>query len=516
MIKKILTLFICLPLISQAQFKTKEISIFKNGTGFFIKSGKLKAKSGVVDWSKNLPNPVFGTIWFNSPKNALKGISSFEGDVLETKDAEDLLGILKANVGKKADITTSKGQVSGIINDVSSGYLTLKISNKYRILFPRNILNVEFTDKPAVVYQDEVKKQVLRLTFNNQDAEQALDLMYMQSGIGWTPNYLVQLKGKDKAVITLRANVVNDAEDFENANLHFVVGIPNFKYQHMFSPLTSGHSLTDFLNLANGDYRLQRGDNFAFNNIMAQNVAYTDAPTEMSGSGGSFEGLSGESAEDLYFYHLKDVSLKKGGRAFYDVLKTELSVEHVYEVQLKQNGSSSYYSQGFSFNELYHNEVWHSIKLKNNTDYPLTTGSAMVTKLDGNDEKPISQDELRYTPVKGTSYMRITESSDIMVKDIEQEAEINGPTKKFSGYDYKQITVKGTVTLKNYKSEKVKMRIKRKIIGELVKSDIEWQKNRAVRSGSSLNEENDICWEFNVSAGEETKINYSYKVWIRR
>ena len=515
MVKKLLIVALCLPMVSQGQFKTKEISIFKNGTGFFIKSGSLKSTNKSAEWNEDLPNPVFGTIWFNSSSNALSGISSYEKEVPESKDAQDMLGILKSNIGRKVDVTTDKGPVTGTIDDVSKGYITIKVGDKYRILYTHHILSVDFTEKPATMYDDKVKKQVIRLDFKNDKASQDLDLMYMQSGIGWTPNYLVQLKGKDKASITLRANVINDAEDFENADLHFVVGVPNFKFKHIFSPLTSGASLTDFLNQLSGYGR--GSDVNMFSNVMRQSTgSYQDQESDFDVVGPDFQGLAGASAEDLYFYHLKNVSLKKGGRAFYDVLKADIPVEHVYESYLRQNGNSNYYSQGFSFNQLNHNEVWHSIKLTNNTPFPLTTGSAMVTKLDGGKDKPISQDELQYTPVGGTSYMKITESPDIKMEDIEQESDESGPTKKFSGYEYQLFTVNGSIKLKNFKKEKVKMRIKRRIIGELIKTNIEWQKSRSVRVLSSLNDENDVCWEFMIGAGEEKEISYSYKVWIRR
>src|SRR5690606_16576914 len=323
MVKRILTIALCLPMLTQAQFKTKEISIFKNGTGFFIKTGVLKATQSVAE-IYDTPNPIYGTIWFHSSDNALKGISSTEKEVPESKDANDMLGILKSNIGKKVDVATDKGPVSGIIDDVSKNYVSLKVGDKYRILYTHHILSVDFSEKPGMVFKDNVKKQIIRLEFKNDKATQNLDLMYLQRGIGWTPNYLVQLKGKDKASITLRANVMNDAEDFENADLHFVVGVPNFKYQHIFSPLTSGQSLVDFIGAMLGnswDYRSVSA------NVMRQSTgAYQDQESDFGVVGPDFQGLAGAAAEDLYFYHLKDVTLKKGGRAFYDVLKADIPV----------------------------------------------------------------------------------------------------------------------------------------------------------------------------------------------
>ena len=67
--------------------------------------------------------------------------------------------------------------------------------------------------------------------------------MYLRKGLGWFPNYVVNLKGEEEAEIILRALVVNDAEAIENANINFVVGVPNFKYNNILTPMTGNQSL---------------------------------------------------------------------------------------------------------------------------------------------------------------------------------------------------------------------------------------------------------------------------------
>ena len=52
-------------------FKTSSISIFKNGTAFFIKSGKVKTEDSAYRMTENIPPALFGTYWINSSAGEL-------------------------------------------------------------------------------------------------------------------------------------------------------------------------------------------------------------------------------------------------------------------------------------------------------------------------------------------------------------------------------------------------------------------------------------------------------------
>ena len=58
--------------ISQAK---QTISVFKNGTGFFVKKPDLKWKGniGIIEF---VPDALFGTVWFSTSDNAIKTTSS--------------------------------------------------------------------------------------------------------------------------------------------------------------------------------------------------------------------------------------------------------------------------------------------------------------------------------------------------------------------------------------------------------------------------------------------------------
>ena len=92
--------------ITQAQenpLETESISVFKNNSAFFIKSGTVNTENGQFSMSKNIPAAMYGTLWFHSPDNALKNISSFEREEsnTETRNAKSVASMIKANMDKR-------------------------------------------------------------------------------------------------------------------------------------------------------------------------------------------------------------------------------------------------------------------------------------------------------------------------------------------------------------------------------------------------------------------------------
>ena len=88
-------------LIAQA---TDNVAIFKNGTAFFIKKINLETRnnSGTIN---ELPDALFGTIWFSSPNNTIKSAISDTKQSATKVKAGNLAEIISANIGKTAKIT---------------------------------------------------------------------------------------------------------------------------------------------------------------------------------------------------------------------------------------------------------------------------------------------------------------------------------------------------------------------------------------------------------------------------
>lgn len=521
-------LFTCISLFGTAQdiqkdFKTSSISIFKNKSAFFIKSGTVETTDGTYRITENIPPALFGTYWMSSPNGELTSMSSYM-DTVQTKKsatANSILDMLKANIGKDVVLYFDQtGFARGTIATIqpntlpSQNIVTLQTSDRWLTLPVSNIKRVDFLEKPTQEFELEQQdvKPVLEVNFASNSNKQSLDLMYLAGGLSWTPLYLIELTNEQRARLTLRAEVVNDVENIEETDVHFVVGVPNFSFANRLSPLVQ-LAIPNFVN-----HLATREVNAFSNTLTAQTFNYTtlnEDPFDLEETSAS--GLEGSAEEDLYFYTLKNMTLRKGGRGHYPVFSADVNIEHIYECNLPQNTANpSFYRESFLFDPN-PNKVFHSIKLQNNTTYPFTTGAAMVIKRDGT-TKPISQDRLNYTPVKGHSFVKLTEAPDVHIKQAEKATNREENARKVSRdrniYYYDLITVTGQIEVKNYKNKEIDLNIRRPIIGDLQQSSVKWLKEERINSNGDLNTITDVCWETSIAAEEELTITYSYQIYV--
>lgn len=511
---------------AKKDFTTSSISIFKNGTAFFIKSGTVKPTEGVYRIKKNLPPALSATFWVTSPNNQLDYITGFV-DTLESTQQNtvtDMFDLLSANLGKKVRLHIGKDEiVEGIAQDIGRNTLnagdpvyslmSLQMDGRWMALNKKEIRRIEFFEKPTQVLKQDKKevKPVLEVYFNKQRSEQPLDMMYLSRGLNWTPTYLIELISETKARLALRAEVTNETEDIKGSTVNFVVGVPNFRDANSFSSLVN--LMMDELNTRG----LNRPQNFS--NIAQTQVysTFEDINPIQSIPAGSATGLEGSSAEDLYFYTLKDMNLKKGGRGQYPVFEAEINIDHIYECNLPQNNErKNYYQSEYLFTPN-PNKVFHSIKVNNTTPYPFTTGPALVVINDG-ETKPISQDRLNYTSINDHSFVKLTEAPDVRIKQAEKAVDrkerVRKITRQESDYFYDLLSVEGQIVVRNYKDKKIDLNIRRPIIGDLKSSNVKWLKAERINTSGSLNKTTDVCWETSVDAGGELTINYSYQIYV--
>jgi hypothetical protein len=516
--------------LGTADLKTESISIFKNGSAFYVKSGKVKTENSVYRMTENFPKALFGTYWFGS--SVLKSVKSFQDTVKQNLNANSITEMLVANEGKQVMLQVagnpSDASLSGKLvsvtkldniasGSVQSRTILMETSNGWISLKSEQVRSISFNEKPNLQFTSKKVQPIIELGFSNSQAQQSLSMMYLQNGLGWLPNYLINMTADDKAELTLRAEVTNDAEDIVNTSVNFVVGVPNFKYAKKLA------SLVDFLGTAG---RRSGGTSNNFNNfsnsLSTQRVSYGGDDAWGSGGFGDFEeeetesGVGIAAVEDLFYYTISGISLKKGGRAYYDILKTKVDIEHIYESNISSNGTgTNAYRKTYSFTEDKSNTVFHSIKLKNEAKSPWTTGSAMVVRTDKGIVKPISQDLLSYTPVSGTSFVKLTEAHDVKVKHAEKEMSREAKSIKWRNYSYDLIQVEGQVKIKNYKQKAIQLNVKRYINGEFKKSSQKWETEERVNLSGSVNKSTQVCWEMDLKAGEEKVITYSYQVYVR-
>lgn len=508
-----ITLLFLSNMVAAQEIMYQKVAIFKDGSGFYDKRLRLQSQNKEFLLTQ-FPQALFGTLWFYSFDNPLLGTRSFLYEKNEEKAYGNLADFLRANQGKKAILSLENQKVEGIIEQIDKDLVVVKTNNEWSGWQIKDIKNVVFLEKPNLLSQNKTQEKVLALDFKNSAKTADIGLVYLQKGISWLPNYLIDLKENNKAKIILKASVMNDAEDLVDAQLSFVVGVPNFRYRHLNEPLISSEQITDFLYQLNGNDtsspqpRIRQTRSDFSNQIMSQSLSnyaeYDFTPEETTAP------ESTESKEDLFFYEKKGVNLPKNGRAFFTIFETEVDFEHIFEVELAANTSNS---NVLNIDQS-EKQVWHSVELKNKTAFPWTTGTAMVWQQGEDGIKPLSQDMLRYTPKSAKTNLKLTIAPDILVKDNETEVERKVGAKKIKRTNYDLLTVDASVELKNFKDKDIELTIKRTVTGLLKTTNEKWDFEKKVNYYNTLNDINQVVWKIRLKAGESKNLEYRYQVYL--
>src|SRR5215813_3742024 len=229
-------------------------------------------------------------------------------------------------------------------------------------------------------------RSALRFKVKGATDKTDMTLGYLEHGIGWTPSYMISLNDDQTAQITMQAVVMNDAEDMNDAEVYFVVGVPNFAYSEIPSPMGLQQNLLSFMKDAErrdgGNYRL-------YSNAVAGQLSAANESVEVDAKAPSFaqtvSELTGAPEEDLFLYSRSGVTLNRGERATYNVFSSSVAYEHAYEWEVHDqprvdgfgNPVQANYNNGTPDAAIM-NSVWHSIRLKNSSKFPWTSAPAMV------------------------------------------------------------------------------------------------------------------------------------------
>lgn len=146
------------------------------------------------------------------------------------------------------------------------------------------------------------------------------------------------MKLKTKAKLSLQAEILNELEDINDAQVDLVVGVPNFRFKNVISPFSLEAVLRNALNRA-APQLMGQFDSNRFSNAM-----FTQRSSEHRSSNRS-ESRPAESVmpslpneltaagrQDLFVYHIKDLSLRKRARAGVPIFDTEVPYHDIYTI----------------------------------------------------------------------------------------------------------------------------------------------------------------------------------------
>lgn len=158
-------------------------------------------------------------------------------------------------------------------------------------------------------------------------------------------------------------------------------------------------------------------------------------------------------------------------------------------------------------------EVWHALQFKNTSGQPLTTGAA--TTFQGGEV--VGQDLMKYVPPGGQAELRINKSLNLRAEAEEFEvSRERGAIKQPNGYPiFDLVTLKGILAIGNAKDEKVKLRIRKDLTGEIVDAEGQPETTKTAKGLTQVNPVVRLVWNKELEPRKTLKLTYSYKLYVR-
>ena len=368
----------------------------------------------------------------------------------------------------------------------------------------------------------------LVLDFGQAAAEKpvSMHLYYFTPGFRWVPTYRINGNLKNQASLALQGEIINDNEDLADAGVDLVVGVPNFRFKDVVSPLILERTLRN-LPAASGDNNL--------NNMLQSQVAFNNSYRSTGGGEAPNPGLPAELAagsggeQDLFVYPLENFSLAREGRATAALWQNTVPVRNVYtyEIKARRNrlsggqvlaeGNPSGNPNGP--NRIVLNQIWHQLELTNTSQVPWTTGAAITMR----DNLPLGQDLLTYTSVGGKTLLPLTIAVDLRGTSDEEEISRKPNAAHLDDYEYSLVQKKGTITITNSRKEPSEVCISVATGGKIEKASDggkvkindfraeDWDEGSYMR----VNNHSDVSWEFTLQSGETKTVEYTVSFYVR-
>ena len=324
----------------------------------------------------------------------------------------------------------------------------------------------------------------------------------------------------------MHVSVVHESEDLNDVPVDIVVGVPNFRFRDVVSPMVLEKVLRNTLRQAAPQVMGRQ----AFSNaLFTQRAGEYSGNTRSHGGddGGSIElpaELTGSGTHDLFVYSLPRLTLKTGERMAVHIFDAEVPYRDVYtwEVTLKRHDIATAPSGSglTSPLALSKNEVWHQIELENTTKVPWTTGAAMM--MQGN--QPLAQELMTYTSPGGIVRVPITVSVDTRGTATEDEVGRELKALTWERHTYAKIANEAKLLLANRKGDALDFEIRFRFGGKVenVSDDgtsvvapynaADWQN---YRGSSAVNNSSIVTWKNTIAPGETFEPNVKYHYYAR-
>jgi hypothetical protein len=526
--------------------KLQQVALFKNGLGFFVSEVTIPYNKDSFSFVP-LVAASHGTFWVSCPaKVRLKGLVAEEIEKQEQLDVITINELLKANMGREVAVWLSadKEPVSGTIKyfaeerdkpnpdpyspgrapEVNRGYIPpyqplLMIIDTDAgdvCINPQMVQRVDFIEGvEEKTFSQKSKSMQLVVSLGAPAGGQKLAVSHLARGITWAPSYIVDISDADKARLAAKAVVINEACDLDTVTLQLVTGFPHLQFADIVSPLALKENLAQFIQaLTRGQSRRGMSD-IMYNVVTQQRAAYSGARAEGFAMPEYGAADAGKVAEDLFFYPIEKVQLKKGAVGYYPLFTESMPYKHIYQWNIPDyvNEQERYvYERRPEQQREPEEEVWHCLRLQNSTKVPWTTAPAETVK----EGLILGQDTLNYTPVKGETTLKITQAVSVKAEQLELEIDRKRDAAQLYGYHYDLITIQGKLSVSNFQNKDITLEITKTLSGEVKSSEPQVVIESLAKGLLRMNAIRKLTWTIELQPGERKELTYIYEVYVRR
>lgn len=508
---------------ANAQIKTTKVSVFKNGTFFQKKEGNLKFNDKVT--YVDVPSTaLLGTYWIAGSKDIkIQQIDVKQDTIKKSKTAQTMYDYLQGNEGKQVTLrynyyveSNTKPTLRTVTGTLvkyfpQTGMIKIKTTEGKLLIITTTALNdIEFDASVSDKYQADTILRRAKIQIEKSASESQFTVVSMQTGIQWQPSYYIRLVNDKDARLVMKGTVENfTEEDLTDVDLDLVVGSPQMYFGTQYDPVSLGYLSSIISSNLNGGAAYYM-DNRSISNSAYQSANYDYATTtaNIPIAGEDEYTADGEKVADLYYYKAGKISLQKNTKTLIPISLTTIPYKDVYEAEITDI-TNYYINRTVTYDEMQKTDAFHSLKFTNKSSAPITTASVFVAD---QDEKPLAQDQIKYTPVNADVMVRLSKAIDVSVKSKDEETGRSEKAKKYNKTYYDKITLKGTVDVCNFLDKPITLSLKKYVNGEVTKAE----GATTSKSGryNSLNPYSTIKWEVDLKAGEKKTINFEYDVYI--
>jgi hypothetical protein len=354
---------------------------------------------------------------------------------------------------------------------------------------------LEYTAKGTAI------KRVLRVTTRGTGKLYSIAL---QRGISWSPAYQVDISDEKTALFRSRAVVVNELADFSDVDARLITGFPFIRFLHSADPFSSDDPLI-MLGAPGGMARGGAGGDPLMNQAAAR----------VSGESIEFGNVdltgSGQQLENLFFYTLPSVTLKRGERLYRPLFQHTAGYRHLYTIDLLDR-SAELMSPTRSPGGAEQAETLHMVEFRNSSGQPLTTAPALVLK----GGEVIGQGQIDYTPAGDTVELQVGRALDVQSNEESEqvERERGVVTDRYGNHRFDRITVKSAVTVVNRRDREIALRMRKSTSGELVTADSGGKGTSVPAKLSDPNPGLRIEWNLKLAPGERKVVAFTHTVLV--